>query len=142
MTTTSRISLSIDPKRNRFGCCHTFSTEFSNATYTAQRIVIQSWRQSHTGFNLDIKARCTPLKEEIDLPLALLLARNDFECARVESGLLLLLLLLAARATLLGDFGPATTGRFVLSRAGCAAIIDNTLVGKLAATKELLGEMT
>lgn len=84
------------------------------------------------------------LQKQADLPLALLLAWNDLERTRVESRLLLLLmllLLLNAGAALLGDLRPATACRLVVGRAGSVAVVDDTLVSKLAAAKEFLSEV-
>lgn len=79
------------------------------------------------------------LQRQADLPLALLLAGDDLERARVESRLLLLLL--SAGAALLRDLGPATACRLVIGRAGSVAVVNDTLVSKLAAAKEFLGEV-
>jgi hypothetical protein len=76
---------------------------------------------------------------QLALPLALLLARNDLERARVESRLLLLLL--KAGAALLGDLGPATACGLVISGAGSVTVVDDALVGELAAAEELLREV-
>jgi len=80
------------------------------------------------------------IDEPKNLPLALLLAGDNLESTGVE-GSRLLLLLLGTCAALLGHLRPATASRFVLSRARCAAVIDNALLGKLAAAEELFGEV-
>lgn len=72
---------------------------------------------------------------------ALLLGRNDLEVTIVERALLLLLLLLLrVGVALLGNLAPATT-RLVISRAGCVALVDNALVGKLTAAQELFSKV-
>jgi hypothetical protein len=81
------------------------------------------------------------LVRQAALPLALLLARDDLERARVESRLLLLLVLLDAGATLLGDLGPATACGLVVGGAGSVTVVDNALVCELSAAEELLGKV-
>lgn len=54
----------------------------------------------------------------------------------------MLLLLLNASPALLSDLGPAAACRLVLSRAGRCAVIDDALVGQLAAAQEFFGEVT
>lgn len=77
---------------------------------------------------------------QLALPLTLLFAGDNLECARVEGRLLLLLL--SAGAALLGNLRPATACGLVVSRARSVAVVDDALVGELAAAKEFLSEVT
>ena len=77
---------------------------------------------------------------ETILPLGLLLGGDNFEVARVER-LLRLLLLDSAGAALLGDLRPTTTCGLVLGRRSSVAFVDDALIGELAAAEELFSEV-
>lgn len=69
---------------------------------------------------------------------AFLLGRNNLEVTIIQR--ILRLWLLYTRTALLSNLTP-TTSRLILCRARCIAIIDDTLVGQLTASQELLGKM-